>query len=249
MIQPLAHNELMVMREAGKVAADVLRSLKKVIKAGISTKDIETFFDRRLDKYPAMTAAFKGYSGYPASVCVSLNDEVIHGIPSSERLIEDGDIVSVDLGIKYKGLFVDTACTYAVGKVPALAKKLIKATESALAVGIKKAKIGLKVGDISSSIQKSIERKGFSAVRQFVGHGIGRELHLPPEVPNFGEPGSGEELKEGRVIAIEPMVTVGGYEVEVLADGWTAKTKDGSLSAHIEHTVAITKKGPLVITQ
>lgn len=243
----LTYDEMLDMRTAGRVAASVLNRLKRIIKPGITTKDIEKFFDKYLQQYPAMEAAFRGFQGYPSSVCVSVNEEVIHGIPSS-RIIEEGDIVSVDLGIKYKGVFVDTAYTYNAGRISRSATKLVNATYKSLYQGIKKVKAGSTVGDIGFTVQSFLEKRNFSVIRKFVGHGIGKDLHLPPEVPNFGNKGEGEELKEGMVIAIEPMVSAGDFEVEILDDGWTAVTKDKSLSAHFEHTVAITKKGPWIIT-
>jgi len=245
---PLIYQELKTMRKAGKVAAAILKKLKRFIKPGISTKDIEAFFEKELNKYPGMEAAFKGFMSYPAACCVSVNDEIIHGIPS-QRIIEDGDLVSVDLGIKYKGLFVDTAYTYTVGKVSQLAKRLTKATKKALKSGINQVRVGKKIGDIGSAVQSCVEKNKFSVIRRFVGHGIGKDLHLPPEVPNFGEKGRGKELHEGYALAVEPMVSAGGFDVAVSEDGWTAKTKDGALSAHFEHTIAITKRGPWVLTQ
>ena len=248
MNEALTSSDLLTMRNAGKVAARALTKLKRFIKAGITTKDIENYFDKELAAYPGMKPAFKGYHGYPSSVCVSVNDEVIHGIPSQKRKIEDGDLVSVDLGIEYQGLFVDTAYTYMVGKVSKEAKQLVKTTYKALYEGIKQAKVGAKVGDISSAVQSYAESHGCSVIRKFVGHGIGRKLHLPPEVPNFGNAGQSQTLEETMVLAIEPMVSAGNFDVEVLDDGWTAKTTDNSLSAHFEHTVAITNKGPWILT-
>ncbi len=236
------------MKQAGKVASLILRKLKRFIRPGVSTKDIELFFERELKKYPGMVPAFKGYHGYPSSLCVSLNDEVIHGIPKENRKIQDGDLVSVDLGIEYKGLFVDTAYTYPVGKISKIAKKLIQVGKKALREAIRKVKIGAKTGDIGETIEQIVEKNGFSVIKSFVGHGIGRSLHCYPEVPNFGKAGTGATLLEGMVIAIEPMISVGSGRVKILDDQWTAKTQDGSLSCHFEHTVAITKKGPVVIT-
>ncbi|MBD3263743.1 MAG: type I methionyl aminopeptidase, partial [Candidatus Omnitrophica bacterium] len=195
-----------------------------------------------------MEPAFKGYMGYPASCCVSVDEEIIHGIPSESKVIEDGSLISVDLGIKYKGVFVDTACTYIAGKASALAKKLVKVSLKSLHRGIKQVKIDTNLGNVSHSIQNFVEKNGFSVIRKFVGHGIGRELHLPPEIPNFGKPGSGWKMQEGYALAIEPMIATGGFEVEIMPDGWTAKTKDNSLAAHFEHTVVITKRGPVVMT-
>lgn len=249
MIQLLSFEEIMIMREAGKVSAQFLERLRKMIHPGISTKDIEFFFDYFISGYPGMESAFKGFSGYPASLCVSLNEEIIHGLPSSRKIVKNGDLVSVDLGIRYKGLIVDTAYTYIIGKTTGLAKRLVKTAFQSLIRAIRIARTGMRVGDIGFSVQNFVEKRGFSVIRKFVGHGVGRELHLPPEIPNFGERGRGEELKEGLVIAIEPMISAGDYDVEVLADGWTAKTKDDSLSAHFEHTVAITRRGPLILTK
>ena len=248
MREPLSRQDLKIMRKAGKVAATILKKLKGFVKPGISTKDIEQFFEEELSKYPGMEAAFKGFMGYPASCCVSVNEEIIHGIPS-EKLIKDGDLVSVDLGIKYQGLFVDTAYTYTVGKVSLLAKRLVAATKKSLKQGISQIRVGKRIGDVSSAIQEYVEKKGFSVIRRFVGHGIGGSLHSPPEVPNFGAVGQGKELLEGYAIAVEPMVSSGDFNVDVLSDGWTVKTRDNSLSAHFEHTIAITKKGPRVLTK
>ncbi len=248
MHEPLVRQELVIMREAGKVAAVILKKLKRFIRPGISTKNIEEFFEREISKYPGMEAAFKGFMDYPASCCISINEEIIHGIPS-QRVVKEGDLVSVDLGIKYKGLFVDTAYTYIIGKATPLAKRLVEVTKKSLKQGIKQIKPGKRVGDVGSTIQSYVEKNGFSVIRRFVGHGIGRNLHLPPEIPNFGEEGEGAELQTGYVIAVEPMVSAGGFSVDILDDGWTAKTKDNSLAAHFEHTIAITKKGPWVLTQ
>jgi methionyl aminopeptidase len=247
MIETLNAVEIETMREAGRSAAIILKKLAKFVKPGNTTKDIETAFDTFLGQYPGRETAFKGFMGYPASLCVSVNDEIIHGIPSS-RLINPGDCISIDLGIKYNGLFVDTACTYAAARVPAPVKKLIQVCRRALYEGIKKARIGARIGDIGFAIQSFVEKKGFSVIRKFVGHGIGRSLHLYPEVPNFGIPGEGPQLIEGMGLAIEPMICMGDCDVNIANDGWTAKTKDGSLSAHFEHTIAITKRGPVILT-
>ncbi len=226
----------------------ILKRLHRFIRGGIFTQDIADFFEEGLKEYPGMEPAFKGFAGYPASLCVSINEEIIHGIPSSKRMIKEGDIVSVDLGIKYKGLFVDTAYTYLVGKVLPPLRRLVRVTQRSLWLAIKQARIGRTIGDIGYAVENFVEKKGFSVIRRFVGHGIGRELHLSPEIPNFGLPNRGQRLLEGMALAIEPMVSMGSYEAEVLSDGWTAVTKDRSFSAHFEHTVAITKKGPWVLT-
>ncbi len=247
MTEPLSSQDLKTMKKAGKVAAGVLKKLKSFIKSGITTKDIELFFENEIKKYPDMDLAFKGFMGYPAACCVSVNEEIIHGIPS-EKKINNGDLVSVDVGIKYKGLFVDTAYTYAVGRVSPLAERLLKVTQKSLQEAIKQIKSGKTIGDIGCIIQNIVEKNGFSVIRKFVGHGIGRELHMAPEVPNFGEKGQGKTLEEGFAIAVEPMVSAGNFEIEMKEDGWTAATKDKTLSAHFEHTIAITKKGPIVLT-
>lgn len=250
MPEPLSIVELKLMREAGRVLAAVLKKLEDIVRPAITTKDIENFFDKYLLQYPDMQAAFKGYSGFPASLCVSINDEVIHGIPSNRKL-NLGDLVSVDIGIKYKNLFVDAARSYIVGgnKESVIASKLYEVARASFYEGVKQVKIGNRIGDISYAIQSFVEKHGFSVVRSFVGHGIGYDLHLPPEVPNFGQKGKGEFLKEGMVIAIEPMITVGNYQVYVDQDGWTVKTKDKSLAAHFEQTVAISSQGPWVLTE
>jgi len=235
------------MKKIGKLAHIFLQKLKRIIKPNISTKDIEDSFNDYLRRHK-VESAFLGYNGYPGSLCVSVNEEIIHGIPHKKKVIRIGDIVSVDLGIKNSGLFVDCAYTYLVGDVDSFKKKLMKVCLKALTKGIRKARPGNTTGDIGFAIQKVVENNGFSVIRKFVGHGVGRDLHCYPEVPNFGEKGKGVILEEGMTIAIEPMVSAGSYDVEVLDDGWTVKTKDNSLSCHFEHTVAVTKRGPFVIT-
>jgi len=248
-MQTLTREDVVNMRKAGKVASRFLKILSKFIRPGISTKDIEIFFENYLKKYKDMESAFKGFCGYPASLCVSVNEEIIHGIPRSDKIIQDKDIVSVDIGIKYKGLFVDTAYTYIVGRASKMAYKLVNATKKALYLAIKKVRAGIEVKEIGSVIQNFVEKNGFSVIRKFVGHSIGRDLHLPPEIPNFRIENLDARLLEGMAIAIEPMVTGGDFEVEVLDDGWTAVTKDRSLSAHFEHTVLVTKNGALILTK
>jgi methionyl aminopeptidase len=245
----LSYDEMVIMKKAGTFAARILTQVKKMMKPGLSTKDVELFFDNVLKEHPDMQPAFKGYNNYPASLCVSVNEEIIHGVPSSKRVFKSGDLVSVDLGIKHQGLFVDTAFTYTIGNSTPLARKLIGVCRGALREAVKRVKVGSRIGDISSAVQTFVEQHGFSVIRNFVGHGIGRVLHCYPEVPNFGEKNTGEVLREGMVLAIEPMISSGSYEVEILSDGWTAKTKDNSLSCHFEHTVAVTKRGAWVLTQ
>lgn len=245
----LSHKEIALMRKLGRVAYTFLRKLRKVLRPGITTKDIEGRFDKYIYKYSNMSSAFLGYNDYPASLCVSVNEEIIHGIPQKNKVIKDGDLVSVDLGLKHNGLFVDCAYTYLVGRSSRLQKKMVKVGLQALGEGIKQSKVGNTINDIGCAIQKVTESNGFSVIRKFVGHGIGRSLHCFPEVPNFGDKSNDTILEEGMVLAIEPMISNGDYEVEVLGDGWTAKTKDNSLSCHFEHTVAITKNGPRVLTK
>ena len=241
--------EIKEMRKLGKIAHTFLQKLGKILKPGLATKEIEDSFCAYLDKCRGLESAFLGYSGYPANLCVSINEEVIHGIPQRDKIVKDGDVVSVDLGIKHQGLFVDCAYTYLVGRrVSREVKQLVRVGLRALREGIKKAKVGNTTGDIGFIIQKIAQESGFSVIRSFVGHGVGHGLHCYPEVPNFGSKGEGVLLKEGMALAIEPMFAQGGFEVKSLADGWTVKTKDNSLSCHFEHTVAITRKGPMVIT-
>jgi methionyl aminopeptidase len=239
--------EIKKMSRACVIVAEALRCLEEIVHPGISTKEIERFVEKMvLDR--GAVPAFKGYRNYPSSVCTSVNDQVVHGIPSSVTL-DEGDIVSIDLGVYLDGFYGDAAVTLPVGKVSPLAERLIRVTKEALVLGIERARPGNRVSDISHAVQKHAEANGFSVVRSFVGHGIGRSLHEEPQVPNFGEPGHGPRLREGMTLAIEPMVNAGSYEVSVLDDGWTAVTVDGSLSAHYEHTVAITGNGPRILTK
>lgn len=240
--------EIDYMKKGGKILALIFKELEKYIQEGISTYDLSRNAERLIYKYGAKPA-FKGYRGYPEVICVSINDEVVHGIPKKDRKLKNGDIVSIDIGLEYNGFYVDSARTYPVGEVSPLALKLIEVTESALWKGIEKAKVGNHLSDISWAIQEYVEKNGFNIIREFTGHGIGRNLHEPPSIPNFGPPGQGPILEEGLALAIEPMVSMGDYRVKILDDGWTAVTLDGSLSAHFEHTIVITNKGPEVLTQ
>ena len=235
------------MAQAGNIVGEVLESIKGMIQTGMTTKEIELFADGRI-KALGGKAAFKGYRGYPASICTSVNDEVVHGIPSSRKL-KDGDIISIDLGVYYDGFYGDAAITAPVGKIDVEAAALLRITEEALALGIEKAVEGNRVYDISYAIQSHTEKNGLSVVRTFVGHGIGRELHEEPQIPNYGTPGKGPRLKEGMTLAIEPMVNAGTYEVRILKDGWTAVTTDGKRSAHFEHTVLVTSGKPEILTK
>lgn len=240
-------DEVEKMAKAGRVVAIVLEELREKIKPGISTWELDKIATSRCEKEGAKPA-FLGYRGYPASLCVSINSEVVHGIPSKKRFVEEGDIVSFDFGTRLDGYYGDAAITVGVGKISSVAKRLIEVTELALFAGIEKARVKNRLYDISAEIQRVVETAGFSVVRDFVGHGIGRSPHEPPQIPNFGTAGRGPRLEEGMTLAVEPMVNVGGWEVGILDDGWTAVTKDGSLSAHFEHTIAVTNGEPRILT-
>ena len=239
--------ELERMREAGRLVAEVLAELKTVVAPGVNTADLDRLAEKRITEAGA-TPAFKGYHGYPATICASINEEVIHGIPSGRRELVEGDIISIDVGAVLDGYFGDSAITLPVGKVSEEAALLLRATEESLYKAIEAARPGNRVSDIGHAVQKHVEAYGFSVVREFVGHGIGQKMHEEPQVPNYGQPGHGPRLAEGMVIAIEPMVNAGSPAVKVLADGWTAVTRDGSLSAHFEHTVAVTAGEPWILT-
>jgi methionyl aminopeptidase len=225
----------------------VLGGIKKIIAPGVMTKEIDEFAESFIRSKGAKPA-FKGYRGYPSSVCTSINEQVVHGIPSSTKL-RNGDIISLDIGVNYRGFFGDAALTMPVGTIGKEAERLVAVTERALRAGMERAVAGNRISDISASIQRCAESEGFSVVRTFVGHGIGRELHEEPQIPNYGRPGEGPEIREGMTLAIEPMVNAGGWEVSILKDGWTAVTKDRKLSAHFEHTVAVTKNGLKILTK
>lgn len=235
------------MAHAGRIVANVLDEIRHVIAPGISTIEIDTFVESYI-KGRGAVPAFKGYRGYPASVCTSVNEQVVHGIPS-ERKLREGDIISLDIGVFCEGFYGDAALTLKVGEVSDTAERLLSVTEKSLYCGIEKAIPGNRLLDISSAIQNEVESAGFSVVRTFVGHGIGRELHEDPQLPNFGRKGEGPVLEVGMTLAIEPMVNAGTWEIRILDDGWTAVTKDGTLSAHFEHTVAITEGGPVILTK
>lgn len=240
--------ELSIMREACRISAGALDLIGKAVEPGVSTAEL----DRLAEQYilrEGGTPNFKNYNGYPATACISINHEVIHGIPNKNRILKAGDIVSVDLGAKFGGYHGDNAATFAVGDISLEAKRLIDTTRESLYEGIAAACAGSRIGDIGAAVQRYVEARGYSVVRDFVGHGIGTNLHEAPEVPNFGTPGRGVRLMPGMTIAIEPMINLGRPDVKVLPDGWTVITKDGSLSAHFEHTVAITQDGPLIMTK
>ncbi len=236
------------MRRAGKVVREVLELVRSKVRPGATTFDLEKAAEAHLVEL-GVKAAFKGYHGYPCVLCTSVNSEVVHGIPSPKRVLKDGDIVSVDFGVVVDGYYGDAAITVPVGNIDEKAAKLLKVTEESLKAGIAAVKPGATLGDVGAAVQTVVESEGFSVVRDFVGHGIGMNMHEDPQVPNFGEAGRGMKLKPGMVIAIEPMVNAGGPDVKVLDDGWTAVAKDGSISAHFEHTVAVTPTGARILTE
>jgi methionyl aminopeptidase len=236
--------EIGLMRECGSILSEMLQQLRGVVRPGIRTRDLDEFVEAEM-KRRDVVASFKGYGGYPASVCVSVNDEIVHGIPGS-RTVKEGDIVSLDLGVYRKGFHTDAALTLAAGQPSPEAERLIRATEECLAKGIDAARPGNHVGDISVAIQRHIESQGFSIVREYTGHGVGRELHEEPQIPNFAC-GKGPLLRKGMALAIEPMVNMGGWKTRVAPDKWTVLTADGSLSAHFEHTIVITDGDPEVL--
>jgi methionyl aminopeptidase len=240
-------SELERMREAGRLVGEVLTELTTMVAPGVTTADLDAAAEKRILAAGAVPA-FKGYHGYPATVCASVNEEVIHGIPSGRRVLKTGDIVSIDVGAALDGYFGDSAVTLAVGRVTEEAATLLRATEESLYKAIACVRPGARISDIGHAVQQHVEAFGFTVVREFVGHGIGQKMHEEPQVPNYGEPGRGPRLTEGMVLAIEPMVNAGKAAVKVLADGWTAVTRDGSLSAHFEHTVAVTAGEPWILT-
>ncbi|HHY19941.1 MAG TPA: type I methionyl aminopeptidase [Firmicutes bacterium] len=246
MIVIKSSHEHQLMRQAGRIVAIVLKELEAKIKPGITTKELDVIAETTILKLGGIPA-FKGYGGFPASICTSVNEEVVHGIPGN-RVLQEGDIISIDAGAFYEGYCGDAARTFAVGEISPVAQKLLQVTKEALDMGIAMAKPGNRLTDIGHAIQTHVELNGFSVVRQFVGHGIGRKMHEEPQVPNFGPPGRGPRLKAGMALAIEPMVNTGHFPVRVLSDNWTVVTEDGSLSAHFEDTVFITEDGYEVLT-
>lgn len=239
--------EIEKIRASNAIVAETLQALRERVQAGVTTLELDRFSEEMARKRGAKPA-FKGYRGYPFSLCVSVNCEVVHGMPS-QRVLRDGDIVSLDFGVHYKGYYGDAALTLPVGGVSDEAAKLMRVTEESLYLGIEEAEIGNRLGDISAAVQSHVENAGFSVVRDFVGHGIGRNLHEEPQIPNFGKKGRGVELKAGMVLAIEPMVNAGTYKVTVLENGWTVVTEDRRLSAHFEHSVAVTENGPEILSR
>ncbi|MFC2169678.1 type I methionyl aminopeptidase [Acidobacteriota bacterium] len=241
-----SEEEIQAIKRSNTIVAKILAELGAKITPGVCTKELDIYAEKRAREMGA-APAFKGYRGFPASLCVSVDEEIVHGIPSS-RTLREGSIVSLDFGVVYKGFFGDAAATFPVGCVSQQAQKLISVTEQAFYKGIEQMKEGKRISDISSAIQKHVESFGFSVIRSFVGHGIGFSLHEEPQIPNFGLPGRGPKIKPGMVFALEPMISAGDWNVEILEDNWTAVTKDRSLSAHYEHTVAMTQKGPEILS-
>jgi methionyl aminopeptidase len=239
--------EIELMREAGKIVADTHEVLRQAVAPGITTMELDKIAEENIKKYNA-TPSFKGYGGFSGSICASINEEVVHGIPGN-RVLKDGDIISLDIGAYYKGYHGDSAKTHGVGVISEEDRKLIEVTRESFYEGIKFARVGYRLSDISHAVQVHAEKHGYSLVRDLVGHGVGTDLHEDPQVPNYGPPGKGPRLHEGMVLAIEPMVNAGRYQVKTLADGWTTITVDGKKSAHYEHTIALTSDEPLILTK
>ncbi len=240
-------NEIDVMKESGKICSRALQMAGKAVEPGVSTEQVDEVVRKYLASQGAVSSSL-GYGGFPKSCCISINNEVVHGIPSNSRILKNGDIVSIDICSKFKGFHTDNAYTFSCGEISENAKSLLDATRESLYEGISKAKIGARIGDISSAVQEYVESRGYSVVRDFVGHGVGAQLHEDPSIPNFGKSGRGPRLMAGMTLAIEPMINEGTHEISILDDKWTAVTKDGKLSAHFEHTIAVTADGPVILT-
>ncbi|MGH7689373.1 MAG: type I methionyl aminopeptidase [Gemmatimonadaceae bacterium] len=249
MIKLKSARELDLMRHGGTILADTLERLRETVRPGLSTLDLDRVAEEFIRSHEGATPAFKGLYGFPGSICSSINEEIVHGIPSAKRVLEEGDIISLDVGVGYRGLFTDSAITVPVGAVDAETQRLLDVTQASLEAGIAAARAGQQVGDIGAAVQAVVEAAGYGVVRELVGHGVGAAMHEDPQVPNFGKPRRGTKLMAGLTIAIEPMVNVGGPAVKTLSDGWTIVTADGSRSAHFEHTVAVTEAGPVVLTR
>ena len=241
-------SEIDIMREAGQIVAEVLTELGAAAQPGVSTWDLDELAEARLREAGGIPT-FKGYRGYPASICASVNEQVVHGIPSKDTILKDGDIVGIDIGVTWRGYVGDTARTFAVGQIDAASQELVAVTRESLKLAIAAAAVGNRLSDIGYAVQSYVEERGMSVVRDFVGHGIGTQMHEDPQVPNFGAPGRGLRLRPGIVLALEPMVNAGSHEVQVLQDQWTVVTRDRQRSAHFEDTVAITHDGPTVLTR
>ncbi|RME86292.1 MAG: type I methionyl aminopeptidase [Caldilineae bacterium] len=248
-MQPLLRDadEIAHMRAAGRVTARVHEAMRRHIRPGISTAELNAIAEDVIRSAGAVPT-FLGYHGFPACICTSINDEIVHGIPNPGVILQEGDIISIDVGATLDGWVGDAAWTYAVGQIPASTQRLLEVTEAALWAGIEMARAGNRLGDISAAVQQTVEANGFSVIREFTGHGVGREMHEPPEVLNYGQPGTGLRLRPGMTLALEPMVSAGHWLTDTDADGWTVRTMDGSLSAHFEHTIAITTEAPLILT-
>ena len=247
MITTKTPQEIQIMAEAGKILASVLKEIQEQAKPGVATIELDRAAEALILSRGGKPA-FKGYAGFPYSLCASVNENIVHGFPSN-YILKEGDLLKLDLGVSYKGFNTDMARTVAVGSISFEAKRLMDVTKKALRLGIKKAKVGNTTGDIGNTIQRFVEDQGFSVVRDLCGHGIGREVHEDPKVPNFGKRGGGDDLREGMLICIEPMITMGDYNLKKSSDGYGYATRDGSLSAHFEHTIAITNKGPRILTE
>jgi methionyl aminopeptidase len=241
-------DEIALMRDAGRIVSEILDELEKAVAPGVTTWELDQLAESLIYKKHSKPA-FKGYLGFPCSLCASVNEEVVHGIPSKKRALKEGDLMKLDFGVVFKGYYGDSARTVPVGKVTPEAQALLEATRDSLYKGIEAAVVGNRIGDIGNAVQKYVEARGYSVVRDFVGHGVGKKLHEPPQVPNFGEPATGMRLRAGMTLAIEPMVNAGTHQVEVLDDDWTAITRDHQLSAHFEHTILITDQGPEILTR
>lgn len=248
MIVLKSRHEIELMRQAGRIVGMVLAEMRNVVRPGITTKELDTIAERIIVSAGAKPA-FKGYAGFPATICASINEEIVHGIPSRKRVLKEGDIISVDVGSIYKGWYGDAAITLPVGEISEEARRLLEVTRASLEAAISKAVPGNHLGDVSAAVQQYVESHGYSVIREYTGHGIGRELHEEPQVLNYGTPGTGVRLRPGMTMAIEPMVSAGSYKTRVLSDGWTVVTRDGSLTAHFEHTIAITDNGTEILTK
>ncbi|HEY9425910.1 MAG TPA: type I methionyl aminopeptidase [Gemmatimonadaceae bacterium] len=249
MVQLKSNREIEVMAEGGRILADTVEMLRGKVAPGLSTMDLDSMAEDFIRSHPGATPAFKGLYGFPGSICTSINNEIVHGIPSPKRVLKEGDIISIDAGVGYKGFFTDSATTVPVGEIDEISRRLLDVTQRALEAGIAAAQANMHVGDIGAAIHDVVKEAGFSVARDLVGHGVGTAMHEDPQVPNQGKPGRLTKLTPGLTIAIEPMVNIGGGGTRTLSDRWTIVTSDGSRSAHFEHTVAITENGPRVLTR
>jgi len=247
LIEIKTSSEIEILKESAKIVSEVLNKVKSYVKAGVTTKDLENIASKEMNRL-GVESAFLGYRGFPGKICTSINDELVHGIPNEKKVIKEGDIVKIDIGIKHKGFYGDIAETVPVGNISEDVKRLLEITKNCFNEIIKVCYAGYRIGDISATIQNYVEKNGFSVIRDFVGHGIGRVLHEKPEIPNFGKKGTGPVLINGMVLAIEPMVSMGTWRVRILSDGWTVQTLDNKMCAHYEHMIAITENGPQILT-